>query len=35
MNITPSAGERDIYEKLITSLKEEIAFLRELQLSKK
>jgi transcriptional regulator with XRE-family HTH domain len=35
MNITPSTGEKDIYEKLITSLKEEIAFLRELQLSKK
>jgi transcriptional regulator with XRE-family HTH domain len=35
MNITPSAGERDIYEKLIISLKEEIAFLRELQLKKK
>jgi transcriptional regulator with XRE-family HTH domain len=35
MNITPSIGEKEIYEKLILSLKEEIAFLRELQLRKK
>lgn len=35
MNITPSAGEKEIYEKLIASLKEEILFLRELQLKKK
>jgi len=35
MNITPSASEREIYDKLIVSLKEEIAFLRELQLKKK
>ena len=35
MNITPSLGEREIYDKLIVSLKEEIAFLRELQLKKK
>ncbi len=35
MNITPSVGEREIYDKLIVSLKEEIAFLRELQLKKK
>jgi hypothetical protein len=35
MNITPSAGERDFYEILITSIKEEIASLREFQLSKK
>jgi transcriptional regulator with XRE-family HTH domain len=35
MNITPSASEREIYDKLIVSLKEEIAFLRELQLQKK
>lgn len=35
MNITPSIGEREIYDKLIVSLKEEIAFLRELQLKKK
>lgn len=35
MNITPSIGEKEIYEKLILTLKEEIAFLRELQLRKK
>jgi transcriptional regulator with XRE-family HTH domain len=35
MNITPSAGEREVYEKLIASLKDEIIFLRELQLKKK
>jgi transcriptional regulator with XRE-family HTH domain len=35
MNITPSVGEREIYDKLIVSLKEEIAFLRALQLKKK
>ena len=35
MNITPSSSEKEIYEKLIASLKEEISFLRELQLRKK
>jgi transcriptional regulator with XRE-family HTH domain len=35
MNITPSVGEKEIYEKLIITLKEEISFLRELHLRKK
>jgi transcriptional regulator with XRE-family HTH domain len=35
MNITPSIGEKEIYEKLILTLKEEIIFLRELHLRKK
>jgi transcriptional regulator with XRE-family HTH domain len=30
MNVTPSNNEREIYERLITELKEEILFLREL-----
>jgi transcriptional regulator with XRE-family HTH domain len=34
MNITPSSNEHEIYNKLINSLKEEIVFLRELQLKK-
>lgn len=34
MTITPSTNEKEIYEKLIASLKEEITFLRELQLKK-
>jgi transcriptional regulator with XRE-family HTH domain len=34
MNITPSSNEHEIYNKLINSLKEEIIFLRELQLKK-
>ena len=34
MNITPSSNEHEIYNKLIDSLKEEIVFLRELQLKK-
>lgn len=35
MNVTPSSNEMVIYDKLIVTLKEEIAFLRELQLRKK
>ena len=35
MNITPSVVEKEIYEKLILTLKEEITFLRELHLRKK
>ena len=35
MNITPSSAEHDVYEKLVSTLKDEIAFLRELQVRKK
>jgi hypothetical protein len=35
MNVSsPSTIEHEIYEKLVATLKEEIAFLRELQLKK-
>ena len=34
MNISTEPNENEIYNKLINSLKEEIAFLRELQLKK-
>jgi transcriptional regulator with XRE-family HTH domain len=35
MNVTsPSSVEHNVYEKLVATLKEEIAFLRELQLKK-
>ncbi|MCF8409319.1 MAG: helix-turn-helix domain-containing protein [Crocinitomicaceae bacterium] len=34
MNITPSSNEHEIYNKLIDSLKEEIVFLRGLQIKK-
>lgn len=35
MNITPSSAEHNVYEKLVSTLKEEIAFLRSLQLKNK
>jgi transcriptional regulator with XRE-family HTH domain len=35
MNFTSSSAEHDVYEKLVSTLKDEIAFLRELQIRKK
>jgi transcriptional regulator with XRE-family HTH domain len=35
MNITPPSAEHDVYEKLVSTLKDEIAFLRALQMKNK
>ncbi len=34
MNISPSANEREVYERMITEMKEEIVFLREIAKNK-
>lgn len=34
MNISPSANEREVYERMISEMKEEIVFLREIAKNK-